>query len=77
MNVLCLINSSISSSSTMPTPYVKTTAHGAQVDREFLITSKDRKVASQPRKVEDPIAAKAASQIVRSSLFTLFPTLLL
>ena len=61
----------------MPTPYVKTTAHGAQVDHEFLITSKDRKLASQPRSVENPIAAKAASQIVCSYLFTLLPTLLL
>lgn len=61
----------------MPTPYVKTTANGAQVDREFLITSKDRKLASQLRSVENPIAAKTASQIVRSYLFTLLPTLLL
>lgn len=41
--------------------YVKTTACAAEIDREFLITSKDRKLASNPRSVEDPIAARAAS----------------
>lgn len=41
--------------------YVKTTAGAAEIDREFLITSKDRKLASKPRSVEDPIAARAAS----------------
>ena len=46
--------------------YVKTTDGGAQIDREFLITNKDRKLASHPRSVEDPIAAKAASLNVSS-----------
>ena len=58
---LTLTVCSISSSSSLPPMYVKTTAGGARVDREFLITSNDRKLASNPRSVEDPIAARAAS----------------
>lgn len=59
--VLLLTSGSISTSKDLPALYVKTTNNGAKVDPNRLISDVDRKLASKPRCVEDPVAAKAAA----------------
>jgi hypothetical protein len=61
---------STGSGSGLPSLYVKPTVSGAQVDPEFLVSKKERKLANTPRCVEDPIAAKAKAVKVSYSSST-------
>jgi hypothetical protein len=54
----------LSSASALPAGYIDTTSTGAKVDNAKLVSEKERKLASGPRTVEDPIAVKARAENV-------------
>jgi hypothetical protein len=51
-------------------PYVSASTHGAHIDPSYLVNTRDRKLSSGPRTVQDPMEIKAKAAQVSPFIYT-------